>query len=441
MALFEALWKPMYVYDLLCGTFCLLSLLAYAHRRWILSLAAFWLAYKSKEVAVMLPVALAFYEYWFGKRNWLRIAPFALVSLSFGIQGLLFNPNANQNNNYTFHFTPSALAKTSSFYAARVFLVPYLGFAFPLVAPFARSGPSARRTWFGLAAMGVFFLPLLFLPGRLHSAYCYVPFTGLAIAFSGIAEAMHPAAVAAVLVLFIPLDFHQLRVDRRAPLAMADEVREWVGTLRSFAKPAPRLDAVLYSGIPAGLDAGGLEGALQYLFPRSEFPIADLEDASAARLRQLDRVAVLNWDGIHHKLSIVARTPETADAAYFEVGPAMPVWQLGEGWYSREGAYCWIAPDAVARLAWPERARSFGMRVNVGPELIRSTGAVTVRISIDGHELSPKSFDKAGWQEARWDVTEARTGTASVTFHVEPGYRQAGSRPLGIAIGGFGFLL
>ena len=143
MALFEAIWKPMYVFDVLCGTFCVLSLLAYSRQRWILSFVAFWLAYKAKEVAVMLPLVLVCYEYWFGKRRWLRLAPFFLVSLSFGIQGILLNPN--QDNDYTFRFTPAALAKTSVFYADRLFLVPYLGFLLPAAAYVSRN----RRTWFG----------------------------------------------------------------------------------------------------------------------------------------------------------------------------------------------------------------------------------------------------------------------------------------------------
>jgi hypothetical protein len=46
-AAFDAYWKPMYVFDLLCTTFSLASILFYAYRRWILSFIAFWLAYKS----------------------------------------------------------------------------------------------------------------------------------------------------------------------------------------------------------------------------------------------------------------------------------------------------------------------------------------------------------------------------------------------------------
>ena len=58
MALFDDFWKPMYIFDVLCATFCLLSLWCYASERWVLSFAAFWLAYKSKELAVMLPAVL-----------------------------------------------------------------------------------------------------------------------------------------------------------------------------------------------------------------------------------------------------------------------------------------------------------------------------------------------------------------------------------------------
>src|SRR5579863_3143385 len=37
MALFSVHWEPMYVFDLLCGSFCLLGLIAYIDGRWIVS--------------------------------------------------------------------------------------------------------------------------------------------------------------------------------------------------------------------------------------------------------------------------------------------------------------------------------------------------------------------------------------------------------------------
>ncbi len=113
----DAYWKPMYSFDLLCTTFSLASILFYSQRRWLLSFVAFWCAYKAKELAVMLPLVLVAWEWWFGERKFWRLIPFGLVSLSFGLQGLLRNPNID--NEYTFRFNVAALRATVPFYARR----------------------------------------------------------------------------------------------------------------------------------------------------------------------------------------------------------------------------------------------------------------------------------------------------------------------------------
>src|SRR5260370_2551345 len=103
MALFDDFWKPMYIFDVLCATFCLLSLWCYATGRWMLSFVAFWLAYKSKEMAVMLPAVLLGFEFWFGKHRWKPLVPFFPGSLSFGAQWILGNPY--KDNQSTLPFT------------------------------------------------------------------------------------------------------------------------------------------------------------------------------------------------------------------------------------------------------------------------------------------------------------------------------------------------
>jgi hypothetical protein len=299
MALFDNFWKPMYVFDVLCTTFSLTALLCWMHGRWVLSFLAFWLAYKSKELAVMLPMLLALYEIWFGKRRWKPLLPFFAVSFSFGLQSMLFNPN--RDNDYTFRFTLAALAKTAPYYAERIFLVPWLGFVIPLFALFARN----RRTWFGLAALTLFFLPMLFLPGRVFSAYCYLPLTGLAIALTGIAEATSPFAIAALVLLMLPLDYRELRRHSRETLARDAAIRAWMGSVERFAAANPNVRAFVFSGAPAGFQRWGVEGAIKYFYERNDLAIRGAGDPDAAALRAGQRAAVLSWDPVRARLDIV----------------------------------------------------------------------------------------------------------------------------------------
>ena len=88
----------MYVFDVTCGIFSLLALYCYVSNRWILSLIAFYTAYRCKEMAIMLPLVLALYEFWFGKRAWKRLIPFFALSLCFGIQAVLHNSTAPKND-------------------------------------------------------------------------------------------------------------------------------------------------------------------------------------------------------------------------------------------------------------------------------------------------------------------------------------------------------
>jgi hypothetical protein len=287
MALFDNFWKPMYVFDVLCATFCLATILLWRERRWILSFVAFWLAYKCKELAVMLPLVLLACEWWYGKRRWTVLLPFFAVSLSFGLQSMLRNPNAG--NDYTFRFTAAAVARTLPFYAGRIFLIPWLGFAAAGLAIVARD----RRTWFGLVMAMLFFLPLLFLPGRVFSAYCYLPFTGLAIALSGVSA---PAMIAA-LVLWMPMNIHELRVRSHETLARDTAIRAWMDAVERFADSHQKVDAFVYSGAPEGFQRWGIEGALKYFYSRTELVVRWIEDPGARDLMARGHVALIEWNG------------------------------------------------------------------------------------------------------------------------------------------------
>jgi hypothetical protein len=290
MALFDDFWKPMYVFDVLCATFALTSLFFWMRGRWVLSFLAFWLAYKSKELAVMLPVLLAGYEVWFGKRRWKPLIPFFAVSFSFGLQSMLLNPN--RDNDYTFRFTFAALTRTVPYYAGRVFLVPALGFAIPLFAIAVRN----RRMWFGLLTMALFFLPMLFLPGRIFSAYCYLPLAGLSIALTGAA----PQAVAVLALLMLPLDLRELRRSSRETLVRDSGIRTWMGAVETFAAGHPQVRTFVFRGAPAGFQRWGVEGALKYFYGRNDLVIREAGESEAAFLP----AARLIWDPVLRRLEI-----------------------------------------------------------------------------------------------------------------------------------------
>src|SRR5438105_7338759 len=199
----------MSVFDVLCATFSLLSLLLYARDRWILSLACFWLAYKSKELAIMLPAVLACYEVWFGQRRWKRLLPFFAISLLFGVQAV--NTEPHRGTPYELLVGPAAQGSTIRFYSSRIFLLPFAGLLL-LPLPFLVRD---RRLWFGAAAMCLFLFPLLLLPGRLFAVYWYVPLIGAAILLASLAEGRYRWAVIVFLVLWIPWDFVHFRAERR----------------------------------------------------------------------------------------------------------------------------------------------------------------------------------------------------------------------------------
>ena len=431
---FEAVWKPAYIFDILCTTFCLLSLHCYIRGRWILSFLCFWVAYKSKELAVMVPFVLACYELWYGQKRWKPLVPFFLASGSFALQALVLSPSGGDDNPYTFHFTLDALALTSLFYAGRVFLVPYLGFLVPVAARFSGN----RRVWFGTAAMVLFLFPVLFLPGRIETAYCYLPFTGLAIALAGVAEMCHPAVIVAGLALFLPWEIHDLRIQRSDKLAKDDDVRAWVTTWGKYAAVAGPVDTFLWNGAPYGFGSFGIEGAIKCLYPRDHFQIRFYQKTPLQI--EGNRVAVLTWNGGLHKLDIVEHTPSTADTSYIDANIATPVWQLGDGWSNPEGGFRWIAPLATARLYRPEGAARLELRVLANTPILQNAGTVTVGISLNDTELASQRIAQAGWQDLRWDLASAPAGPVNVTLRVDPPFHAPGDpRTLGIAVASLGF--
>lgn len=282
-ATLEIYWKPMYVYDLLCGTFCLLTLLLYIRGNWILGLITFWLAYKSKEVAVMLPLALLSYELLEGRRRWKQLIPYFVISLNFGLQELFLNPN--KNNDYTMTFTFDTIWKSWSYYSIQLLFVPY---ALILAAIVLRD----RRIYLGLMTTLVLLIPMLLLPGRQFAAYWYVPLIGLAVAAATLSPRIPRWALICFFAIWSIANYAALRQKRKAILAAADDNRIYVAALADYARQHPEIRLVGYDGRPPEMHEWGIEGAVHLFFGNK----AQLVSASSTNRPE----AVIHWTPDKH---------------------------------------------------------------------------------------------------------------------------------------------
>jgi hypothetical protein len=305
----DAYGKPMYVFDLLCATFSLASILLFAYRRWILSFIAFWCAYKSKELAVFIPPVLLAYEYWFGEkergpRRFAVLIPFFLASLSFGVQGLLFNPN--KDNDYTFRFSLNALRATLPFYSQRFLFFPFSGFLLLLLA-LVRD----RRVWFGLIAMLCFLFTLLFLPGRLFEAYTYLPLACATIALAAAATRLSPKWALVALLLWLPWNVrHQLR-ETRQKLADDDQTAAYVEQLDDWAAKHPDIRTYVYNGYPGAYHHWGITAAWNIAHHASGLRAYWFEWPDAVKALANEPVAYGTWRPATATLDIRIHSPGT----------------------------------------------------------------------------------------------------------------------------------
>jgi len=432
---FDVYWKPMYVFDLLCATFSLSALLLYARGHWIAAIPAMWLAYKSKELAVMLPIALLAYEYWFGGRRWKRLTPFFLISLCFGIQAIL-SPQP-KGSPYAFVFTPFALWQTFQFYSSRIFLLPYAGLIL-LVLPFVVRD---RRIWLGATILAAFFAPLMFLPLRLYPAYTYLPLTGAAIELAVLASLIPPAATVAFFALWIPWNIRELRIDRRTTLTADDQVRIYAGALIDFARQHPNPPAIALSSKPDSFQIWGIRAVLNYPNPNPRSPIQIIDENQVRALPSNAPVIFINWDRDRNKVHLLSKDPSQPEAAYLKMGPETPFWQLDHGWYGLDDYFRWTEPQATAHLSWPEGAKQFEVVVNVSPSIMRTNGYTEVRPTINGHDLGARRFDRPGIESLRWNIPPRVSAAAIVELTITPpSHFPPDPRLMGAPIVSFGFV-
>jgi hypothetical protein len=435
VALFDAWWKPSYIFDMLAATFCMLALLAYLDGRWILSLLAFWAAYKSKELAVMFPAVLLSYELLLGQKRWKTLVPFFAISFCFGVQALFIAPQ--KVGIYAFHFDLRSLVETLPFYAKQLLLFPFSGFLLLLLPVIVRD----RRVWFGVSAAILYFGPLFFLPGRLVEVYWYLPMTGVAIALGALVARGHTKAVAIFLLLWLPWDLVMFSRLRRKALALEGANRAYVSALAEFAPSHPEVHTFIYEKSPPGLPGWGIRAALNCLYDRLDSQVYVGGDSNVRSLLHSKPVALLDWDPASRILTIVDWTQADQHASYLDLRRFMSLFQLGDGWYGSEGSHIWTKPDADATLYRQPNAETFELLLVVPPLEVQGKEKVTLRAALGGQPLEPRELTRAGEQTLRWTLPPAPPGLTKVEFHTTPDYRAPQDpRVLGIAAKSFGFL-
>jgi hypothetical protein len=434
--LIDAWWKPMYVFDVLCATFSLLTVLLYAKDRWILSLISFWLAYKSKELAVMLPAVLACYELWFGQRRWKRLILFFAVSLLFGIQAVLLP--VHRGTRYEMQLVPGALATTILFYSSQLFLLPYAGLLLLALPFFIRD----RRLWFGLAAMILFMVPLLLLPGRLYAVYWYVPLVGAAVMLASLTDGHYRWVVILLLAIWIPWDFVHFRELRRINQRRERQYRAYVGGIEEFARLHPGERAFVYDALPEEFHDWGVTGALRSVYRNPAITAQHIDQPGAAELIQRGDAAWLHWSRGLSRLDVVRYPRERPLQPYLKMDISSPPNQLLDGWYNPDDDFRWIKPDATAVLLRPEGAGHFEVVACVAPEQTRRDNAVALTALLDGQLLGHHEFTAPGCQTVQWPALPAPAGKVTIEFRVQPPYPAPKPDPriLGITIKGFGFI-
>lgn len=281
--LLEAWWKPMYVFDLLCGTACLGTWLLFASRKTAWAVVCFLLAYRAKEVAIFLPVALALDDW---RRSW----PFFLVSANFGLQAMW--ANAGRDNNYTLRFRWESLVVTVPYYARALVMQPWA--AVVGLATLA----TGKEALLGTAAMLV---PLVFLPGRLFEVYWYVPMLPLALGAAHALGRVPRHWLALGLLLWVGLSYTRLKEKRNVELAIAAENRAYVEQMATLWKLTKFPTRVSCEGAPPGLQSHGVRGALRLISGDLQAEVLPQAEPGAA---------VLRWFRPRRALSVSVAPPE-----------------------------------------------------------------------------------------------------------------------------------
>jgi hypothetical protein len=409
-ALFDGWWKPMFVYDVSCTTFALLSILAYASRRWVLSFIAFWLAIRAKEIGITVPAILLCYEMSLGEKKWLRTIPFFLPALILGGFGLAFN--LRQQSLYAFRFTIPALWKAAAFYASKLLWIPYAGFFFLLLPAAIRD----RRLYFGIAAMLLGLAIYLLLSEKMYEIYLYLAMTGAAIVVAVLARE-RPALCWTLLTVWAIWQIQLTRVHAAETLAAAGDRRAFVSAARSV----PDSHVYIYDHVPASMHSWGVEATMNLTHPGEpkSYWLTRLEIPTKGPM------LLLNWKERTRQLSATPFAP----LASVQVSMDQPVqeWQLVAGWQPAVDGYREIGRRATANLYRPPNINDFVWEAC-------ATGPAELRTFIEGIEFPRMNLKETECVHGQGRMPPDAARIVTLDFLAEP--RSTESR---VRIRSFGF--
>jgi len=433
----EAYWKPMYVFDLMCATFCLATMLLYIRGRWILAVPMMWLAYKSKEMAVMLPVALLAHDFLFGRlKLWWRLIPFFVISLLFGLQALWHNTHMTVKDVYALNFSPRLLWNTIAFYSSSALFIPFGVIAILLLPLLLRD----RRLILGLVTMLALLFPLIALSNRVANAYWYVPLIGLSIAAATIAAHVPRWAIPAFFAIWLPVNYGMVRTTRNDYLARSDEARSYVNGLRNFARGLPPVKTVVFDATPPHMEPWGIDGAIKLIFGFGVDDVWVKDDRAQQALRNVPAVVVSYYPVARAVKGLVLITKELPRTIDFS--GAVLESQLGPGWYAdyQAAPIRRTMPKAELTLYRPAGATEFSLSGVIPAQSSQPEVPSGLTVLEDGQSLGTQTLTGAKEQILHWKLSNTDAGERHITILSTPvRYQPRDVNEYGIVVSRLGY--
>jgi hypothetical protein len=437
MSTLPAYWKPMYLFDVLCGFWVMAALLFYRANRFFLSLLCAWLAFKSKEMELMLPVVLLLYEWQFGdakisgRQQWVPLVPFFLMSLSFGLQSVMLPPGPESA--YTMHLNAAALWSGAAYYGTKLLYAPLCGLIISVGLLFLQS----RVIAFGVLAFWALIFPMFGFPGRQFGAYLYVPLLAFSIAVAAVAQ-LKPWWAVLFLVFWIPASYDQLKTQRSALLAYRYEHMPYVAQVRESLASNPAPEAVVYEGAPVDFNVWGQEGLFTYALDKHDLPVFSITQPQGPSTLRRSGTVLYAWDVGAHRLHTTRFPGEGHEMSYVDFAKDNPIWQLKAGWNPLLNACRPTAPRSLITLRQPAGDTDFAIKVYV-PDQAENLHQ-TVRVFRAGQTLGAYRFAGKGLQTLRLPVSSSADAVEDFEMDVDPPVTLPSGHRLGMIVCACGFV-